>query len=68
MMNMNERADAMAALLREDYGHFSTVIEKSHNLNRAAKVRILSAVLSSQNGTKLDVDEILRLINGSPAG
>lgn len=68
MLNRNERAHTLAALLRKDYGQFTTIVEKTGNLSRADKVRLLAVVLRYQVGADdLGVEEILRLING-PAG
>jgi hypothetical protein len=68
MLNRNERGHALAALLRRDYSHFTTVIEKSGNLPQRDKVSLLAAVLRYHSGTETespDVSEILSLINGS---
>jgi len=68
MLNRVERSHTLAALLRKDYGSFTSVIEKSANLPQRDKVRVLALVLRYQAGsdtTAPDVEEILRLINGA---
>lgn len=68
MLNKTERSHTLAALLRKDYGAFTSVIEKTANLAQRDKVRLLAVVLRYQAGDQsesLDVEEILRLINGA---
>jgi hypothetical protein len=68
MLNRVERSHVLAALLRKDYGAFTTVIEKTDNLPRADKVRLLAVVLRHQAGADPDdlgIEEILRLVGAN---
>lgn len=68
MLNRIERSHTLAALLRKDYNAFTSVVEKTQNLPQRDKVRLLAVVLRYQAGDQpegLDVEEILRLINGA---
>jgi hypothetical protein len=70
MLNRVERSHTLAALLRKDYSAFTSVIEKTQNLPQRDKVRLLAVVLRYQAGEQseaLDVEEILRLVNGASA-
>jgi hypothetical protein len=63
-----ERSHTLAALLRKDYGTFTTVVEKTQHLPQRDKVSLLASVLRYQSGDQgdgLDVEEILTLINGA---
>lgn len=68
MLNRVERSHTLAALLRRDYGAFTSVIEKTQNLPQRDKVRLLAVVMRYQAGNASespDVEEILRLVNGA---
>lgn len=67
-LNRNERAHSLAYLLRQDYSGFATLIEKTRNLTREQRIRLLALVLKRQNGggdDDLGVVEIIQLINGA---
>lgn len=65
MLNRNERAHALAALLRKDYGAFTAIIEKTAHMSQPNKIRLLAAVLRHQNSAdEFGVEEIIKLING----